>query len=290
MVSDLQKKCSVCHSSSDLEAELADVTLYRCSKCDHCFSVLNDSHRMEVYSDSYYQNDHKNWFNNPNLFLFKRLSAVISNSISIKTILEMGCGKGEFLNYLFNSNKSLQLTGVDLTKNEPSNNIRFIQGDAFSVNIDGTFDAVVTLAVIEHISEPNAYTLLLKKLCSENGLIIIMTLNDRSILYQMSRLLRKIGITGPHERLYGKHHLNHFNTSSLNKLLELNHLERVSTIAHDIPFAAIDTGATSAFADVVIRLAVQVMFCIGRICNRTYLQTVICKNHKRLLNSKLQAR
>src|SRR5205823_11985748 len=51
------------------------------------------------------------------------------------------------------------------------------------------------------------------------GLVIIMMLYDRSILYKVARALHRIGIDGPFKRLYDKHHINHFNLSSLRRLV-----------------------------------------------------------------------
>ncbi len=232
---------------------------------------------MEEYSDLYYNKYHKNWFENPNLNLFERISEVINGKVQVESVIEIGCGKGDFLKYLRNNNPILTLTGIDITKNDDMNGIKFIQSDAFNIKLDKKYDVVVTLAVIEHMPDPIAYVELLKNLCAENGFIIIMTLNDRSILYQLSRLLKKLGINKPYQRLYDKHHLNHFNHSSLNKLLDMSGLSSIRTINHNISYAAIDTGVKSAVLDLLVRLSVMVIFLFGLISKQTYLQTVICE-------------
>ena len=47
---------------------------------------------------------------------------------NIKNILDLGCGKGDFLKYI-NLKSKLKLTGIDITKNKNLKNIKFIIGD-----------------------------------------------------------------------------------------------------------------------------------------------------------------
>ena len=229
------------------------------------------------YSEDYYNIDHKNWFEHPNIKLFEAIGKIIDSKSEKRSLIEIGCGKGDFLRYLRSKSHNLDLTGIDFRKNEAIDGIRFIQGDAFSIQYAMKYDIVVTLAVIEHMPDPHAYVDLLKRICADNGLIIIMTVNDRSLLYEISRLLKRLGIDEPYKRLYAKHHINHFNHSSLRKLIGSHGLVNVRTINHNIPFRAIDTGVISYFTDVLVRLGIMVTFLFGRITGRTYLQTVICR-------------
>lgn len=262
-----------------VEYSFSDIIIYRCPTCDHCFTDIEAIDNNVIYGEDYYRNDHKNWFNNPNIALFRHIRDILLiRKIQNPSIIELGCGKGDLLKFLFSENPDLDLTGVDFTPNDDVEGIKFIQGDFFSsVKSDKKYDIVITLAVIEHSSEPHAFIKLLKRMCNNNGLIIIMTINDRSTLFYLVHLLKKLGIHGPYRRLYGKHHLNHYNHSSLNRLLELNGLENIQTINHDIPFKAIDTGVVPYPLDFIVRICIMLVFWCGRLTERTYLQTVICK-------------
>lgn len=273
----MKKRCPICGNTSLVEAILSDIYIYRCTYCDHCFTDNEVFEDVECYGENYYKIDHKNWFDNPNIKLFKSISNVVDSYIHNESLIEIGCGKGDFLRFIRSKNRKLDLTGIDFTRNENIDGIQFIQGDALSFKYKLQYAIVVTLAVIEHIPDPHAYMNLLKNICARNGLIIIMTVNDRSILYQLSRLLKKININRPYKRLYEKHHVNHFNHSSLKKLIELHGLIYCQTINHNIPFAAIDTGVMPRSFNFIARLGVMVAFLLGHITKKTYLQTVICK-------------
>ena len=57
-----------------------------------------------------------------------------------------------------------------------------------------------------------------------NGIIISNTINDSSIVYIAARVIHKFGLKTPMERLYDKHHLNHFSNNSLEYLHKKNSL------------------------------------------------------------------
>jgi SAM-dependent methyltransferase len=273
----LKKRCLICGKASAVENKLSDICIYRCNHCGHCFTDNEAFEDMENYSENYYKIDHKNWFDNPNIKLFKGISDIIYSNIHNESLIEIGCGKGDFLRFIRSKNCKMDLTGIDITKNENIDGIQFIQDNALSFKYKMQYDIVITLAVIEHISDPHAYMNLLKNICTKNGLIIIMTINDRSILYHLARLLRKISINRPYKRLYEKHHINHFNHSSLKKLIELHGLMYYRIINHNIPFSAIDTGVIPESLNFIASLGVMITFLLGRITRKTYLQTVICK-------------
>jgi hypothetical protein len=61
--------CPVCHGKDPVH--LNDLPLlYRCELCTHTFSGA-PSDPNAVYSDDYYVEDHKNWFDHPNTELFE---------------------------------------------------------------------------------------------------------------------------------------------------------------------------------------------------------------------------
>lgn len=147
-----------------------------------------------------------------------------------------------------------------------------------SCDLGRRFDAVTSLASIEHVQDVRGFVRRLCELCAPGGLVVIMTLNERSILYETAKALSRIGIGGPFARLYDKHHINHFNVSSLRRLVERQGLSIVTTLRHNAPLRAIDFPASSPLADLVLRAGVWGTFALGTLTGKTYLQTVIgCK-------------
>jgi SAM-dependent methyltransferase len=231
----------------------------------------------EDYSPEYLEIAHRNWFQNPNVALFDTIGQTVARYKPKASLIDVGCGNGAFLKYLQNNDPELSLTGIDLAPNQPVEGITFIQGDALASDFDRQYDFVVSLAVIEHVIDIQMFIRRLYSLCAPGGFVIVMTLNDRSILYGVARLLHNLGYKIPCERLYSKHHLNHFNTSSLKRLVEMNNLSVVKTLLHNVPLAAVDFPASSRLARSILLAGVWGTFILGRLTGRTYLQTVICR-------------
>jgi len=270
-------RCPVCDSESIFERRTASIDLRRCPICDHCFSTVSTIGEPEDYSPEYLEIEHRNWFQNPNVALFETIGQTVARYKPKASLIDVGCGNGAFLKYLQMYDQELSLTGIDLAPNQPVEGITFIQGDALASDFDRQYDFVVSLAVIEHVIDIQMFIRRLYSLCAPGGFVIVMTLNDRSILYGVARLLHNLGYKTPCERLYSKHHLNHFNTSSLRRLVQMNNLSVVKTLLHNVPLAAVDFTASSRLARSILLTGVWGTFILGRLTGRTYLQTVICR-------------
>ena len=270
--------CPICASDSPFEASFSDVYLYRCPVCDHCFTDPRGISTPESYGPEYFQ---KNWFHNPNLTLFEELRKAIVRHSPDASVLDVGCGNGDFLKFLRAREPRLVLTGIDLSPNLPVEGIQFIQGSALTHSISQCFDVVVNLAAIEHISDVRQFANRLVAFCKTGGLVVTTTVNERGLLYETARLLNRVGYRGPFEQLYSKHHLNHFNIRSLQRLFEIAGLSTVGLIRHDIPMAAVDFDASRAVPRSLSRnllwIGVWGIFLLGRISGRTYLQTLLSR-------------
>jgi SAM-dependent methyltransferase len=272
----MELSCLVCGASSFLERRIPDAALYRCPSCEHCFSALESIDTFEEYGEEYYEQTHKRWFENPNYSLFKYIESFM-REMSLSSVVDVGCGKGDFLKYIKKSNPTLSATGVDLSPPAASDEIDFIQGDIFEIDLHQKFDLVVSLATIEHIQDIHHFVRRLKNFSGINGYIVLMTVNEKGILYEVAKQLYRIGYRSPFERLYSKHHLNHFNVFSLARLLTLHNLSIVDTHYHEIPLRSVDIPETSKATELFLRVMVWGIFGLGRLTNRTGFHTVICR-------------
>jgi SAM-dependent methyltransferase len=141
---------------------------------------------------------------------------------------------------------------------------------------DVQYDAVTTLAVIEHVADVNDFVRRLKGWCRPGGTIIILTCNESGLIYHTARLLNSIGFPSAFNRLYSRHHLNHFNVKSLRTLLTNNGLLVRHTILHNMPLSAFDSPSATIFGHFVSLFTVAVLFLLGTITNRSFFQTVTC--------------
>ena len=269
--------CPVCSAPGFAEQRLPDCTVCRCGTCGHCFTDLGSIDGLEEYEASYFEKEHRNWFRHPNLALYGRLFKIISKHNPSASVLDVGCGNGNFLRYLQTRSGSLSLTGIDMAPNELSAGIHYIQGDFLNEKSGRHFDVLVSLAVIEHIPDVAAFARRLDQLCVPGGLVITMTVDERSLIYSAARTLNRAGYATPAKRLYSKHHLNHFTGSSLRRLLEQQGLSTVKVIRHNSPLAAVDMPPMSAFRAAILSTGVWMGFVLGQLMGRTMLQTVVSK-------------
>jgi SAM-dependent methyltransferase len=269
--------CPVCNANSQFESGFSDIRLYRCAACEHCFTDAGRIARPEVYGPEYYSVVHRNWFNNPHTALFQRMREAIVAHKPTASVLDVGCGNGDLLKYLRAKEPDLSLTGIDLCPNSPVARIEFVRDNFLTYQFPGTFDVVTSLETIEHIADVQHFTRRLLELCNPGGLVIVNTINEQSVLYEVARRLKQAGFAAPFERLYSKHHLNHFNISSLRHLLEASGLTVVKLLRHNVPLAAVDLEASSGLPTTILRTGVWGTFAMGKITGKTYLQTVFCK-------------
>lgn len=227
---------------------------------------------QESYGPEYYDDKHRRWFEHPNTALFDRITAIIPQGGSV---LDVGCGRGDFLQYVHRKRPDVQLTGIDYSPNQDEI-IRFVQGDALELAMSDRFDVVVSLAVIEHVLDCVAFAKRIREFSKPGGAVAILTVNESSILYGLARIGRELGVPLAFDRLYSRHHLHHFTPASLRRLLESCGLGLSQHIIHNAPANAVDLPVRSRMADAPLRGLVRVVCAAGDVLSKGYLQTAIC--------------
>lgn len=92
------------------------------------------------------------------------------------SILELGCGYwGRNLEALSNTYSEIEFAGVDLAVANGSNKFTLIQGDLTTWSPTQTFDGVLSLAVIEHLTNPEQHFILIANALKKGGLAGLTT-------------------------------------------------------------------------------------------------------------------
>jgi 2-polyprenyl-3-methyl-5-hydroxy-6-metoxy-1,4-benzoquinol methylase len=227
---------------------------------------------MEEYTPEYYEATHRNWFAHPNFALFRWIEHQLP--AETRSVLDVGCGRGDFLKFLRRQRQAVRLVGVDLSRNDSQEGIEFLQGDVLNLETNG-FDVVTSLATIEHILDINTFVRRILDMCNSGGMIIVMTLDEDSLLYRVARLGRRIGIPLAFDRLYSAHHVNHFTRRSLVRLLEKHGMTIKKILSHNAPWRAIDIPVRHPMVRQVVFLGLAALLGIGRLIGLGYLQTVV---------------
>lgn len=145
--------------------------------------------------------------------------------ISIKTILDIGCGKGEFLKAV-KSKTNAETWGVEMiyseTQNSSSSIDHFISGrieDVIDELPDEYFDCITFNDVLEHLVEPQEVLRLISPKLKQSGFIVSSIPNVRYInnLYE---LLIKKDWEYKEEGILDSTHLRFFTMKSIDRLIE----------------------------------------------------------------------
>lgn len=273
-------RCEICNKKLNIYRSLKKFDLLKCWKCNHTISNLTVSKKyyQDTYSQSYIDQKHKNWMNNPNYPFFEKINTFIKSTKS-KNVIDLGCGTGLLLKYLYKENPKLNLTGVDIiTKSSKKNSrINFVKKEIFKYFPKKKFSVIVSIMVIEHVPRVKLFIDHIKKLSNKNAYCILLTINTNSFLYKISNYLYYLNIKTPFVRLYDPHHLNHFSNESLEKIFKKNGFDLVKRIRTPITMRQIDYPYSNIFMKYFLYLGLYIIFKFELFFNKSWLQTVILR-------------
>jgi SAM-dependent methyltransferase len=113
-------------------------------------------------------------------------------------ILEVGCGGGHILRLFPYSN----LTGVDVSgrmldkarENLRGYRVQLLKGDLSGLGLsDGGFDKIICSEVLEHVADPRAILLEIRRLLAPNGRVVVTFPNDH-LIHRIKCFLRMTGM------------------------------------------------------------------------------------------------
>lgn len=271
--------CTVCNYEADLYRELSEVIIYYCNNCKHFFTDQESIKNKEDYSTEYFTERHPNWFQNPDLKLWNYILKYIKKiNLKSPSVIDVGCGNGDFLRYLKQRSKDIHFTGIDYKKNLSEDRINFLSGDFFNTEFKEKFDVVISLGVIEHIWDVKTYALRLSQLCKKDGLIVVMTPNSASLLFAFARYIYYFGMKSPMEGLYDKHHLNHFSKNSLEYLFKNCSLKIVENHLTQFKVSSISIPKCPLLIKAIYKLGLIILYLLEKFFWGKNKQTLIAKN------------
>ena len=241
----------------------ASAYLHACDSCRHVFTLLPPEQR-ETYDDTYFEDNHKRWFEHPDLRLFEQVEKTLLAKLGRRpaSLLDVGCGQGDFLKWLRPRHPDWRLVGIDLVPNAHPG-IEFIQGDVFQVDPKGPFDLITAFMVIEHLENNRSFFDRIRSLLAPNGILMANTFNNDSLIFRTARLFNSVGISSAYRRLYSRHHVQHYSTTSIRRLFELSGFEVLDHRRHGYPLAAVDVPRASLPVEWAYRAFVGLVFLVA---------------------------
>jgi 2-polyprenyl-3-methyl-5-hydroxy-6-metoxy-1,4-benzoquinol methylase len=270
--------CNICASNEKTVAYDPQHKLYQCVQCDHTFTLIDAQyHEKNIYAEDYFDDSHKNWFKNPNYSLFGYIRQTVVDLLKKHDfkLLDIGSGRGDLLEFMRKTEPKAELWGIDGAPCS-SPDFKFIQGDFMKEKIKDRFDAVVSLACIEHVEDPSIFVKKIHDLVKPNGLVVIMTINSGGMMYGLARILNKIGLHSGYNRLFSDHHIHHFTNQSLRLVLEKNNFRIVSQKNHNYSLASVDYPPAGQITLLLYKALTAIIFFLSTIFNNGISQTVVC--------------
>jgi len=201
-----------------------------CTNCGHVFNESGARNKtVSFYSDLYRlldsspEADFKFYSKLGSISYSDWRLNILMKNLSLKTsgkILDIGCGKGNFLLKFSEKFPEWELFGIEASKNaltfakEKLPNAQFYEGLFTHDPFGEKFDIIASLELIEHLEDPTSFLQTAKRCLKENGIFLFDVPNFK---------------LNPAD-LYIFDHLNHFTKETLQNLLHKNNLEAFQII------------------------------------------------------------
>ncbi len=170
------------------ETFLLKSSFYRCSNCSLYFrSPQLDEEVLEaLYTDEqadYLHHQRKDW---------SLIAEFLGRQTATKTIIDIGCFDGGFLDYLKSTDKEWQLFGVEINKSAAKTaegkGTRIVSRDFNELDkLSRQFGVITAIDILEHSHNPRRLIEQMLKITLPGGLVIISTGNTEAFT---SRLMK----------------------------------------------------------------------------------------------------
>jgi 2-polyprenyl-3-methyl-5-hydroxy-6-metoxy-1,4-benzoquinol methylase len=287
------QKCKLCGSANrKLRYSVNGYDVVECGGCGLTFINLHkDLDVSSLYSSDYYLErenyylknsivDPVRGFENPIIVDFREGLRLIESFKHTGRLLDIGCGMGIFLSMA--KEKGWEVSGVDISDYAVSFarerfGLNCFAGKLKDANFpDNYFDVVTLWDVIEHFEGPLEELEEIKRILTDDGIILFDTPNVESLMRLIAHWTYKV--TGglfkyPVKKLYHQFHLYYFSTRTLRMLLDKAGFEIMVMRKKTIPI-------TKARGNKFEKLIVRGLSMLEKASNREYEIFVIARKVK----------
>lgn len=257
--------------------------LLRCAACTHLFSRLKVA--SESYGAEYFLEANAEHWENPDIPLFNQLHELFQQYFpgELKGLrsLDVGAATGYLTRHF--GEIGYESWGIDISEEairhgtEQLGIPRLVATHLEDFNPEVPFPAITSLYVIEHVSDPVGFLENIRRILSDDGVFICMTVDSSSIFYRWAETLFHLSGGRSYtaiERVCEVHHLHHFNRLSLERALRETGFEVIHRFDRNLPLKSVTLSPLQ-------KLAVGGMYALSPLLNSWFLQGVVCRRGAR---------
>lgn len=253
-------ECNLCKSGNIKHiGKFKGFNLFRCKECKLTFSILDkELNSKNLYERDYFEKLHPEFFlectgslsNKEKTRIYTDHLNEITKIKKSGKLLDIGCGSGNFLNEA--RKYGFDVYGIDISEyvTEKAKRIYGLKNIKSGKLTNGSFkkgffDVITMNDVIEHVDNPNEILNLANSFLKKDGLLLVYTINENSLLYRTANYLHNISfglIKKPIELCYPVHHLYHFRDYNLKRYLINNCFNTIYSKKYNMPLSANTSG------------------------------------------------
>jgi 2-polyprenyl-3-methyl-5-hydroxy-6-metoxy-1,4-benzoquinol methylase len=300
--------CTTCGSSAIGEYLRSHVgPILRCTSCEDVFLSPEQQRAAEsLYSQDYFTEREGYFFHDgvvdrsghesahiadfrAGLALIEAHALGKAHALPRGSLLDVGCATGSFLSLAQAKGwecRGLEVSAFAAARAREQTGCEIFCGKLEEVPFDsGSFDVITMWDLLEHLPDPLQGLEKARRLLKPNGLLLVNTPNENSLLRQVARFIyRGSGglITAPVNHLYHSYHLHYFAAETLTVLFRRAGFELVEMSIKPIP-------TTRGRISLATKMAMKVLSVAARLLDAEYELIVLVRNPGPAPNSAVDA-